>query len=326
MSSAIDFTAEIRVEESPIGRRIRVDGPFEECHRTQDIVLWDGVERVELATRLDDYTGHDRLFRVRFAAAVDGGAPGLGGRQRRRWPWLRLPERRRRRGPVHARQPRLQLVRAGRHRPDRARRPGRAQRRRPPRARDRRRRGDRPRRRATRRCSPSPRHRPRPAGRYLDALNATTARGTASCTSIRTCPTSGWRSVAPPRTTSSGASSTPLIRPIKSELDRQLAAGGSARLWVPATDPRASVVGRSARSSWTPGPAGPDRGRRRSRRDQRGDRLARRGSRGCDHHRRAAARARRHDRRSRGLHGRCPQQGPARASTSRLVGSSTSRS
>ena len=75
VSSTVDFPSEIRVEESPIGRRIRVDGPFDECRRSQEIVLWDGVDRVELTTRLDDYVGQDRLFRVRFAAAVDGGAP-----------------------------------------------------------------------------------------------------------------------------------------------------------------------------------------------------------------------------------------------------------
>ena len=34
-----------------------------------------GVDRVELTTSLHDYRGHDLLFRVRFAAAVEGGAP-----------------------------------------------------------------------------------------------------------------------------------------------------------------------------------------------------------------------------------------------------------
>jgi alpha-mannosidase len=75
VSSSVTFPCEVLVEESPIGHRIRVDGPFEECRRSQEIVLWDGVERVELTTRLDDYEGQDRLFRVRLAAAVEGGAP-----------------------------------------------------------------------------------------------------------------------------------------------------------------------------------------------------------------------------------------------------------
>ena len=36
--------------------------------------MWAGVERVEMTTSLHDYHGHDRLFRVRFPAAVEGGA------------------------------------------------------------------------------------------------------------------------------------------------------------------------------------------------------------------------------------------------------------
>ncbi len=74
-TSATDYPAEVTVETSPIGQRIRVDGPFEESHRNQEIRLWSGVDRVELTTSLHDYRGHDRLFRVRFPAALEGGAP-----------------------------------------------------------------------------------------------------------------------------------------------------------------------------------------------------------------------------------------------------------
>jgi alpha-mannosidase len=75
VTSSVDHAVEITTEESPIGRRIRLEGPFEECRRGQEIVLWDGIDRVELSTRIDEYSGQDRLFRVRFAAAVNGGAP-----------------------------------------------------------------------------------------------------------------------------------------------------------------------------------------------------------------------------------------------------------
>jgi alpha-mannosidase len=74
VSSSVDYSVEITTEESAIGRRIRLEGPFEECRRGQEITLWDGLDRVELSTRLDGYGGQDRLFRVRFAAAVNGGA------------------------------------------------------------------------------------------------------------------------------------------------------------------------------------------------------------------------------------------------------------
>jgi alpha-mannosidase len=67
--------ASVVVEESPIGRRIRVDGPFQGGSRRQEIVLWDGVDRVDFRTRIDDYAGQDTLFRLRFPIALEGGRP-----------------------------------------------------------------------------------------------------------------------------------------------------------------------------------------------------------------------------------------------------------
>ena len=73
--SSHDYPAKVTLEESAVGRRILVSGAFRESRRTQEITLWDGLDRVDFATRLDDYAGKDRLFRVRFGAAVDGGMP-----------------------------------------------------------------------------------------------------------------------------------------------------------------------------------------------------------------------------------------------------------
>jgi alpha-mannosidase len=72
-TSATEFPAEITVEASPIGQRIRVEGPFEACVRHQEIRLWTDVDRVEMTTSVHQYNGHDRLFRVRFPVAIDGG-------------------------------------------------------------------------------------------------------------------------------------------------------------------------------------------------------------------------------------------------------------
>jgi alpha-mannosidase len=74
-TSTLDGPAEVAVETSALGSRIRVRSPFRECHRTQEIVLWNGLDRVGFATHLDDYSGQDLLFRVRFGAAVEGGMP-----------------------------------------------------------------------------------------------------------------------------------------------------------------------------------------------------------------------------------------------------------
>ena len=73
-SDLTDSPAEITVQSSPIGRRIVVEGPFEDCSRRQEIVLWDGLDRIEFATTIDGYRDSDRLFRIRFPAAVEGGA------------------------------------------------------------------------------------------------------------------------------------------------------------------------------------------------------------------------------------------------------------
>jgi alpha-mannosidase len=67
--------ATVRVAASPIGQRVVVERPFQGCRLEQELVLWEGVDRVDLKTRLHDYQGQDRLFRIRFPVAVQGGAP-----------------------------------------------------------------------------------------------------------------------------------------------------------------------------------------------------------------------------------------------------------
>jgi alpha-mannosidase len=67
--------AAVVAEECAVGRRIRVEAPFAGGTRRQEITLWNGVDRVEFRTRIDDYAGQDTLFRVRFPVAVEGGRP-----------------------------------------------------------------------------------------------------------------------------------------------------------------------------------------------------------------------------------------------------------
>lgn len=67
--------ATVTVERCPIGRRITVTGDFAQCHRTQEITLWDGMDRIDLTTRIDGFTGRNRLMRVRFQPSVEGGMP-----------------------------------------------------------------------------------------------------------------------------------------------------------------------------------------------------------------------------------------------------------
>jgi alpha-mannosidase len=72
--SSADGPAHVRAERSAIGTRLRVVRLFEGCQMQQDIVLYEGIDRVGFATRLDGYDGNDVLFRIRFGADVDGAA------------------------------------------------------------------------------------------------------------------------------------------------------------------------------------------------------------------------------------------------------------
>ncbi|MGH8874874.1 MAG: glycoside hydrolase family 38 C-terminal domain-containing protein, partial [Acidimicrobiia bacterium] len=67
--------AEVTMERSPIGQRLAVRTSLAGCRVTQEILLLQGVDRVELRTRLDRFTGQDTLFRVRFPADCEGAMP-----------------------------------------------------------------------------------------------------------------------------------------------------------------------------------------------------------------------------------------------------------
>ena len=74
-SSSSEHPAKVVFEDSAIGQRAIVEGEIEGCSLRQEIVFWDRVDRVDFTTRLDEFAGHDRLFRVRFPIDVEGGRP-----------------------------------------------------------------------------------------------------------------------------------------------------------------------------------------------------------------------------------------------------------
>ena len=76
MISAGSTTAEsMSVEQSAAGARIIVTGTIGELRYEQRITLWHGLDRVDFRTRVVDFTGSDRLLRVKFAADVPGARP-----------------------------------------------------------------------------------------------------------------------------------------------------------------------------------------------------------------------------------------------------------
>jgi alpha-mannosidase len=66
---------EVRVETSPLGRRIVVRGSLDGVAYTQRLTLWAGLRRVDCVTALDGFRGSDQLLRLRWAAGVRGGLP-----------------------------------------------------------------------------------------------------------------------------------------------------------------------------------------------------------------------------------------------------------
>ncbi|GAA1997384.1 NEW3 domain-containing protein [Catenulispora subtropica] len=75
LGSAAAPAASVRAEESPIGRRYVVTGSVGEVAYEQHITLFHGLNRVDFRTRVLDFTGADRLLRVKFPVDLPGARP-----------------------------------------------------------------------------------------------------------------------------------------------------------------------------------------------------------------------------------------------------------
>jgi alpha-mannosidase len=67
--------AVVRAERSPVGSRLVATVELAGLHVTQEIVLWQGADRVEFRTHVDGSIGQDHLLRVVFPVSVPGGLP-----------------------------------------------------------------------------------------------------------------------------------------------------------------------------------------------------------------------------------------------------------
>jgi alpha-mannosidase len=70
-----EVPARVRAERCPIGSRLVAQFALGDLRVTQETLLWDGADRVEFRTHVDGSIGQDRLLRVRFPADVPGGLP-----------------------------------------------------------------------------------------------------------------------------------------------------------------------------------------------------------------------------------------------------------
>ncbi|MET9601401.1 glycoside hydrolase [Streptomyces sp. NPDC006459] len=64
-----------RVERGPLGARIVATGRTGPVRWTRTTTLWRGLDRVELTTRVDGFSGSDQLVRLRIPADVPGAVP-----------------------------------------------------------------------------------------------------------------------------------------------------------------------------------------------------------------------------------------------------------
>jgi alpha-mannosidase len=75
-SEAPAAEVKVRAYHSPLGQRVVVSGRVGELLRyTQTLTLWHGVDRVDCSTTIDDFTDADRLLRLRWPCPVPGAMP-----------------------------------------------------------------------------------------------------------------------------------------------------------------------------------------------------------------------------------------------------------
>ncbi|OBF96932.1 alpha-mannosidase [Mycobacterium sp. 852014-52450_SCH5900713] len=71
-----DSPARARTYHGPLGQRIVVTGRIDTVARyTQTLTLWRGVPRVDCRTTIDEFTGADRLVRLRWPCPLPGAMP-----------------------------------------------------------------------------------------------------------------------------------------------------------------------------------------------------------------------------------------------------------
>ncbi len=75
VTTSASSTATVTVERGPLGERVTARGTVGSVRYTQTITVWEGVDRVDCATTVDEFTGSDQLLRVRWPCPVPGALP-----------------------------------------------------------------------------------------------------------------------------------------------------------------------------------------------------------------------------------------------------------
>jgi alpha-mannosidase len=69
------YSVEVTTEVGPLFSRIIARGPFVECSRVQEVILWQGIPRVDFRTQIVNYKGENWLYKIHFPFAVEDGRP-----------------------------------------------------------------------------------------------------------------------------------------------------------------------------------------------------------------------------------------------------------
>jgi alpha-mannosidase len=73
--AASSVAASVRAQRSPVGSRLVATYTLGDLSVTTETLLWDGADRVEFRTHVSGSIGREHLLRVRFPASLPGGLP-----------------------------------------------------------------------------------------------------------------------------------------------------------------------------------------------------------------------------------------------------------
>ncbi len=76
VTGSAQFPATVQGRRCALGERLVITGAIPGVLRyTQTLTLWDGIDRVECRTEIDEFTGADKLLRLRWPCSVPGAMP-----------------------------------------------------------------------------------------------------------------------------------------------------------------------------------------------------------------------------------------------------------
>ena len=70
-----NYPVQGKLRQGPVSSRLILEGPFEGCRRKQEIILYEGLKRIDFLSTFIDFQGKQGLYKVHFPLQVKGGRP-----------------------------------------------------------------------------------------------------------------------------------------------------------------------------------------------------------------------------------------------------------